>query len=47
MVQGEAISGPAIVEQADTTMVVYPGQRAEVDSTGNLVITGISEAYTL
>ena len=47
IVEGEAISGPAIIEQSDTTILVYPGQRAEVDRMGNLVISGISEAYTL
>jgi N-methylhydantoinase A len=44
---GAAVLGPAIIEQADTTIVVYPGQRAELDPMNNLVITGISEAYTL
>jgi N-methylhydantoinase A len=36
---GVTFYGPAIVEQADTTTVVEPGWRAEVDSGGNLVIT--------
>lgn len=31
--------GPAIVEQADTTTVIEPGWRAEVDGRGNLVMT--------
>jgi len=44
---GAAVAGPAIIEQADTTIVVYPGQRAEIDHMNNLVLTGISEAYTL
>lgn len=30
--------GPAIVEQADTTTVVYPGQHCRMDAHGNLVI---------
>ena len=32
---GPEIVGPAIVEQADTTTVVYPGQMARVDESGN------------
>jgi len=35
---GQKISGPAIVEQADTTTVLYPEQQAEVDELGNLII---------
>ncbi len=35
---GARVGGPAIVAQADTTTVVYPGQRVEVDESGNLVI---------
>ena len=35
---GQEIDGPAIVEQPDTTTVVYPGQRLRVDEAGNLVI---------
>jgi N-methylhydantoinase A len=36
--EGERIPGPAIVEQPDTTTVVYPGQSAVVDAAGNLLI---------
>jgi N-methylhydantoinase A/oxoprolinase/acetone carboxylase beta subunit len=36
---GFAFHGPAIVEQADTTTVIEPGWRAEVDGRGNLVLT--------
>ena len=36
----------AIIEQADTTTLVYPGQSAVVDEHYNLLIAGISEAYT-
>ena len=36
---GAAIEGPAIVTQADTTTVIYPGHRAAVDDAGNLVVT--------
>jgi N-methylhydantoinase A len=35
---GVVFPGPAIVEQADTTTVVYPGQRCEVDAWGNLLL---------
>jgi N-methylhydantoinase A len=30
--------GPAIVTEYDSTTVVYPGQRLEVDPFGNLLI---------
>jgi N-methylhydantoinase A/oxoprolinase/acetone carboxylase beta subunit len=43
---GMTIAGPSIIEQADTTTVVYPGQTAVVDARYNLLIGGISEAYT-
>jgi N-methylhydantoinase A len=35
---GRPCSGPAIVEQPDTTTVVYPGQYCQVDGAGNLII---------
>ena len=35
---GSAIAGPAIVHQADTTTVVYPGYRCQVDRHGNLIL---------
>lgn len=35
---GSTITGPAIVEQLDTTTVVLPGQYADVDAFENLVI---------
>jgi N-methylhydantoinase A len=35
---GETIAGPALLEQADTTIFVDPGLVAEVDAFGNLVI---------
>ena len=34
----QVIHGPAIVEQLDTTVVVFPGDRMRVDAWGNLVI---------
>jgi N-methylhydantoinase A len=36
---GMQFCGPAIVEQADTTTVIEPGWRAEVDDRGNLILT--------
>ena len=35
----QALRGPAIVEQLDTTMVVHPGDRCVVDEWGNLIVT--------
>ena len=35
---GAVVVGPAILEQADATIVVEPGQSARVDAFGNLVI---------
>ena len=35
---GHRIPGPAIVEQLDTTTVIYPGQTAVVDPYGNLLL---------
>jgi N-methylhydantoinase A len=34
-----AFSGPAVVEEFDSTTVVHPGFRLAVDDVGNLVIT--------
>jgi N-methylhydantoinase A/oxoprolinase/acetone carboxylase beta subunit len=36
---GDSVEGPAIIEQADTTLVVYPGHRAAADDAGNLVVS--------
>jgi N-methylhydantoinase A len=36
--QAEVV-GPAIVEQPDTTLVVYPEHRAALDAAGNVVVT--------
>ena len=36
---GTSFAGPAIVEQADTTTVVEPGWRADVDASGTLALT--------
>ena len=39
---GDVISGPAIVEQLDSTTVVWPGQTASVDPYGNLVLERVA-----
>ena len=36
---GQVIEGPAIVEQLDTTVIVFPGDRMATDPWDNLVIT--------
>jgi N-methylhydantoinase A len=36
---GHRLEGPAIVDQSDSTTVIYPGQLAEVDGFGNIIIT--------
>jgi N-methylhydantoinase A len=35
---GNQISGPAIVEEVDSTVVIHPGYHARVDRYGNLLI---------
>jgi N-methylhydantoinase A len=35
---GDRIKGPAIIEQEDTTTVIYPDQDAYLDSYGNIII---------
>ena len=35
---GIAIAGPAMIEDECSTIIVYPGQRAEADRLGNLII---------
>ena len=36
---GNRISGPALIEQFDTTTLVLPGEQARVDETGNIGTT--------
>lgn len=33
------LPGPVIVDQLDTTVVIFPGQVAHVDRYGNLIVT--------
>ena len=35
---GHRVSGPAVVDQLDSTSLVFPGQTADVDRHGNLII---------
>ena len=35
----EPLMGPAVIEQLDTTIVLYPGDVARVEPTGNLIIS--------
>ena len=39
LVDGQTIAGPAIVEQMDATVLVFPGDECVVDKWGNIVIT--------
>jgi N-methylhydantoinase A len=39
LASGNRIAGPAIVETADTTVVVQPGNRLRVDELGNFEMT--------
>jgi N-methylhydantoinase A len=41
---GNRIDGPAIVTEMDSTTLVLPGHRAEVDTYGNLIIRPIDDA---
>jgi N-methylhydantoinase A len=36
---GRSFEGPAILEQPDSTLVLYPGHRAELDAAGNVIIS--------
>ena len=36
---GDSLAGPAIVEQLDSTTVVWPNQSATVDSALNMLLT--------
>lgn len=43
---GTEMEGPVILEQPDTTVVVYPGQRFVIDPVGNVIIkVGESDAH--
>jgi N-methylhydantoinase A len=38
---GQGLKGPVIIEQSDTTTVVYPGQDCYVDGMGNIIIENL------
>ena len=38
LVSGNRLRGPAIIEQMDSTTVVHPGQTAQIDRFGNIII---------
>ena len=38
LVSGTTIAGPAIIDQLDTTTILYPGQSATIDAAGSLLI---------
>ena len=35
---GDSVNGPAVVEQLDSTTVIWPAQTARVDEYGNLIL---------
>jgi N-methylhydantoinase A len=39
LVVGQKITGPAVIEQLDTTTVVFPGDSCTVDQWGNLIMS--------
>ena len=39
----QVIKGPAVVEQLDSTLLVFPGDNGHVDNWGNLVISVAEE----
>ena len=46
LLPGHVLEGPAVVEQLDTTTLIYPGDRATVDGAGNLIIEVAGGAST-
>ncbi|MFC2069340.1 hydantoinase/oxoprolinase family protein [Chloroflexota bacterium] len=38
LLAGNSIQGPAVIEEAYSTTVVFPGQKAQVDRYGNLIV---------
>ncbi len=39
LVAGQHLVGPAIIEQMDTTVLIFPGDVCDVDEWGNLIVT--------
>lgn len=44
LLAGDVITGPAVVEQIDTTTVLPPNARADVDTWGNLIVTFVESS---
>lgn len=38
LLSGNSIPGPAVIEEVHSTTVVFPGQRAQVDKYGNIIV---------
>jgi N-methylhydantoinase A len=36
---GDALTGPAVIEQFDSTSILYPGDALLVDEPGNLLVS--------
>ena len=39
LIEGHALEGPAVLEQLDSTVLIFPGYEAVRDTYGNLLIT--------
>ena len=39
LVQGQTIRGPAIIEQMDSTAIIFPEDSGKIDNWGNLIIS--------
>ena len=37
---GNRLTGPAVVEQTDSTLIILPGTEARVDGCGSIVVNG-------
>ncbi len=45
---GACLIGPALIVQSDCTTLIHPGQKAQVDGFGNLIVTtGVSQKMTI
>jgi len=42
LLTGQAVTGPALIEDEWSTTLVYPGQRCQADRLGNLLIDQVS-----
>jgi N-methylhydantoinase A len=39
LASGSEIPGPAVIEEMSSTTIVFPGQQAQVDAIGNIILT--------